>query len=182
MSCPKLHMLSVGRTNIKMSKLWPQDLTMSFLPAPAIESFWLDLHMIGLSAHGTLCSSCRKGDLLQGPRTGSCLHLEMNCPRRHTCCQSKRLYWEEAPGWRAAGWGNPGELLCQVARSLQFYGNKVLFRVVFWPIIFLGPYLVWPRVLLGGVCASQPRWSPAPKIPGCWLSTSSYWPLPNPPA
>ena len=21
-----------------------------------------------------------------------------------------------------------------------------------WPVIFLGPYLVWPRVLLGGVC------------------------------
>ena len=31
----------------------------------------------------------------------------MNCPRRHTCWQSKRFYWGRAPGWRAGGWGNP---------------------------------------------------------------------------
>ena len=29
----------------------------------------------------------------------------MNCPRRHICWQSKRLYGEGAPGWRAAGEG-----------------------------------------------------------------------------
>ena len=28
-----------------------------------------------------------------------------------------------APGWRAVGYGNPGELLCRVARSLGFYGD-----------------------------------------------------------
>ena len=27
-------------------------------------------------------------------------------PRRRMCWQSKRFYWERAPGWRAAGWGN----------------------------------------------------------------------------
>ena len=29
----------------------------------------------------------------------------MNCPRRHMCWQSKRFYWERAPGWRAVGKG-----------------------------------------------------------------------------
>ena len=29
----------------------------------------------------------------------------MNCPRRHMCWQSKRFYWERAPGWRAEGKG-----------------------------------------------------------------------------
>ena len=50
----------------------------------------------------------------------------MNYPRR----QSKRLYREGVPGRRAAGQGNPGELLCHVARSLRFYGNGVSFQVV----------------------------------------------------
>jgi len=36
------------------------------------------------------------------------------------CWQSKRFYWERAPGWRAVGWGNPGEQLCHVAYSLGF--------------------------------------------------------------
>ena len=38
------------------------------------------------------------------------------------CWQSKRFYWERAPGWRAIGSGNPGEL-CNVACSLGFYGD-----------------------------------------------------------
>ena len=58
-------------------------------------------------------------------------HSEMNCPRRHMCWQSRRFYWERAPGWRAVGQGNPGELLCHVARSLRFYGDGISFRVVF---------------------------------------------------
>ena len=57
-------------------------------------------------------------------------HSEMTCPRRHTCWQSKRLYWEVAPGRRSAGWRSPGALFCQVAHNLQFDGNGVSFRVV----------------------------------------------------
>ena len=41
----------------------------------------------------------------------------MNCLRRLMCWQSKRFYWERAPGWRAVGLGNPGELLCRVDHS-----------------------------------------------------------------
>ena len=34
---------------------------------------------------------------------------------------TKRLYWEGVPGQRAAGYGDPGELVCLVAHSLGFY-------------------------------------------------------------
>ena len=50
-------------------------------------------------------------------------HLEMNCSRRHMCWQSKRFYWERAPGQRVVGW--EGELLCPMAPSLRFYGDGV---------------------------------------------------------
>ena len=47
------------------------------------------------------------------------------------CWQSKRFYWERAPGWKAVGEGNPGELLCRVARSLGF---MVMGLVSGWPL------------------------------------------------
>ena len=53
----------------------------------------------------------------------------MICPRRHTCWQSKRLYWKKYPDphpsapQRAVGSGNPGELLCHMAHSLRHYGD-----------------------------------------------------------
>ena len=37
---------------------------------------------------------------------------------------------ERAPWQRAAGKGNPGGLLCQVARNLGFYGEEISFWVV----------------------------------------------------
>ena len=47
-----------------------------------------------------------------------------------------------------------------------------------WPIVFLSPYLVRLRVLLGGEGASQPKWIPTPRIQGGRLYPSSYWLLP----
>ena len=41
----------------------------------------------------------------------------MNCPRRYTCWQSKKLYWERVPRGQAEGWGNPWGLLCHAAHS-----------------------------------------------------------------
>ena len=41
----------------------------------------------------------QEGGPLPGPKTG----LLSNTPRRHMCWQSKRLYWERVPGWRAVG-------------------------------------------------------------------------------
>ena len=83
---------------------------------------------------------CRKGDPPWGPHERALVqHSEMNCPRRHMCWQSKRFYWERAPGWRAGGWGYPGELLCHVACSLWFYCDGISFQVVFGQSFWLSP-------------------------------------------
>ena len=93
----------------------------------------------------------------------------MNSLRRHTSRQSKRLYREGAPGWRAGGWGNPGELLCHVARSLGFYGDGMSFQVV-------SGQSFWLRVPPCGAHVAQPRWMPAKRILGGGVS---FWPFPN---
>ena len=67
----------------------------------------------------------------------------MNCPRRYTCWQSKRLYWDGTSRQKAAGQGNPGGLLCPVAHSLRFYGDGIHFQVV-------SGQSFWLRVLPGG--------------------------------
>ena len=54
---------------------------------------------------------------------------------------------ERAPWQRAAGKGNPGGLLCQVACNLGFYGDEKL---------------------PGGGHIIQPRWIPAQRILGDW--------------
>ena len=78
------------------------------------------------------------------------------------CWQSKKHYWEEAPGWRASGWGNPGELLCHVAGSLGFYGDEI-FPGCLLPIISFDPYLVWLRALLDGqACLGSSQSSQGP--------------------
>ena len=102
----------------------------------------------------------------------------MNCPRRHMCWQSKRFYWERAPGWRAVGSGSPGELLWQVACSLGFYGDGISFQVVF-------SQSFWLRVLPGGARLVQPRWMPERRMLGggrtCgvffqpFLNSSGWW-------
>ena len=102
----------------------------------------------------------------------------MNFPRRHKCWQSKRLYWERAPGWRAVRLGKPGELLCPVAHSLGFYGDGVSFWVVF-------SQSFWLRVLPGGAHLVQPRWMPERRILGggqtcgvsfwLFLNSSGWW-------
>ena len=93
----------------------------------------------------------------------------MNCPRRHTCWQSKRLYWEGVPGWRAGGWGNPGRPLCPMAGSLRVYGDGISFRVV-------TDQSFWLRVLPGGACIAQPRCMPARRILGGGRTCGvSFW-------
>ena len=50
-------------------------------------------------------------------------HSEMNCPRTwipDTCWQSKRLYWEGAPGWRAAGKGTQEDCSAMWLKVLGF--------------------------------------------------------------
>ena len=82
----------------------------------------------------------------------------MNCPERHACGQSKSLDGKEVPGRRMAlpngsqspvlwEWGSFLGCLCQSSCSVS-------------------PHLVWPRVLLGGMCTSQPRLDSSVKNPG----------------
>ena len=97
----------------------------------------------------------------------------MNCPRRHTCWQNKRLYCEGVPGQRAGGWGNPGGLLCHVACSLRYYGDGISFQVV-------SGQSFWLSVLPGGTWIAQPRWMPVRRIlGGGWTHGVSFWPFPK---
>ena len=90
--------------------------------------YWLDLLWSGLWSVVDLgwpwLSGCvaGRGTPSRARNWALVQHSEMNCPRRHMCWHSKRFYWERAPGWRAVGWGKPGELLCQ---SCRFYGDGI---------------------------------------------------------
>ena len=106
-------------------------------------------------------------------RDWALVHSEMNCLRRHMCWKSKRFYWERAPGWRGGGWGNPGEQLCHMARSLGFYGDGISFWVIF-------SQSFWLRVLPGGAHLVKPRWMPERMILGGGRTGDvSFWPFPN---
>ena len=99
-------------------------------------------------------------------------HLEMNCPRRHVLTKQEILLGR-APWWRAVGWGNPGEQLCRLARSLRFYGDGISFRVVFGQSF-------WFRVFPGGARIAQPRWMLARGILGSGRTRGvSFQPFPN---
>ena len=94
----------------------------------------------------------------------------MNCLRRRMYWQRKSFYWERAPGQRAGGLGNPGELLCHVAGNLRFYGDRISFRVVFSQSFWLP----------GGARLVQPRWKPERRIlRGGQTCGASFWPFPN---
>ena len=60
----------------------------------------------------------------------------MNCLRRHTCWQSKRLYWEGAPGQ----WGEGTQENCSAA-WLTVSGCMVMGLVSWWS---LASHLAWP--------------------------------------
>ena len=55
------------------------------------------------------------------------------------------------------------------------------FQGCLWPIVLLGSYLVWLGVLYRGLWGSRPRWIPASRILGGWLSLPFCWPFPNSP-
>ena len=84
----------------------------------------------------------QEGRPLPGPETGLLSNTQKWIVREDTCADKARDYWERAPGWRAVGWGNPGEQLCRVARSLEFYGDGISFQIVF-------KQSFWLRVLPG---------------------------------
>ena len=89
------------------------------------------------------------------------------------CWQSKKFYWERAPGWRAEGWRNPREQLCHMACSLRLYGDGISYWVVF-------SQSFWLRVLPGGARLVQSRWMPERRILGGGRTCGvSFWPFLN---
>ena len=95
----------------------------------------------------------------------------LSSTQRYTSWQSKRFYWERAPGWRAAGWGKPGGLFCHVALSLGFYDDGISLWIVFGQSL-------WLRVFSGGAHVAQPRWMPARRILGNGRTCGvSFWPF-----
>ena len=78
----------------------------------------------------------RKGEApLQGLRSGLLSNtrkriVQKNCPSRHVLTKQK-IFLGKGSWVERVGEGNPGELLCHVARSLGFYGDGISFRVVF---------------------------------------------------
>ena len=100
----------------------------------------------------------------------------MNCPRRHTCWRSRRLYWEGASRWRAVGWGSPGGTQDRTALS---HGSQS--QVLWWWInfqVFFGQAL-WLRVLPGGARIAQPRWMPERILGVGRIYSDSFWPFLN---
>ena len=57
-----------------------------------------------VSVDPILC--CRKGDPFQGSNGGSCLTLGNELSEETHMLIKQRLYWEEAPRWRAVDKGN----------------------------------------------------------------------------
>ena len=48
---------------------------------------------------------CRKGDLFQGLKLGSCLTLGNELSEETHLLTKHEIFWERAPGWRAGGRG-----------------------------------------------------------------------------
>ena len=115
----------------------------------------------------------------------------MNCQRRHMCWQSKRLYWEGTPEWRAAGGESPGGPLCLLAHSLRIYGGGLGFLGCLWPVISLVPIFgltqgpSWCQAHLSAKMDSSPRvsgrlaghmvWHLLPPFDPSWILLVSFW-------
>ena len=76
---------------------------------------WRRLLRVPWTARRSNC--CRKGDPFQGPKLGSCLTLRNELSEETHVLTKQEILLGRAPGWRAGGWGNPGERLCHVAQS-----------------------------------------------------------------
>ena len=110
------------------------------------------------------CNCCRKGDPFQGPKLGSCLTLGNELPEETHVLTKQEILLGRAPGWRAGGWGNPGELLCHVARSLRVYVDGFCFLVVSDKSF---------RVLPGDAQHCSDKMDVSRKDSGRWLDTWS---------
>ena len=60
-------------------------------------------NMVTVTVHDTFVVG--RGTPLPGPEVGLLSNTRKRIVRGDTCWQSKRFYWERAPGWRAVGKG-----------------------------------------------------------------------------
>ena len=73
---------------------------------------------------------CRKGNAFQGPRVGFCLTLGNELSEETHILTKQETAGKEGCLVGSSRARGPGELLCQVAHSLRFYGDGVSFLVV----------------------------------------------------
>ena len=92
----------------------------------------------------------QEGGPLPGPETGLLSNTRKWTVRGDTCWQSKRFYWERAPGWRAVGKGTQEN--CSAA-WLAVLGFMVMGLVSGWPLANHSN-----SVFPGGARIAQPRW------------------------
>ena len=114
----------------------------------------------------------QEGEPLPGPKTGLLSNTRKWIAWGDTCWQSKRFYWERAPGWRAGGKGTQEN--CSAA-WLTVSGFMVMGLVSGWSLANH-----FNSVFPGGAHISQPRWMLARGILGSGQTCSvSFWPFPN---
>ena len=109
---------------------------------------------------------------LPGPEVGLLSNTQKRIVRGDTCWQSKRFYWERAPGWRAVGKGTQEN--CS-ATCLAVLGFMVMGLVSGWSVANHSN-----SVFPGGAHMAQPRWMLARGILGSGRTGSvSSRPFPN---
>ena len=139
----------------------PQSCFLSALPLASPPSDAFALLSVHFPEDPTQCScGCRKWGPLPGPESGLLSNTQKWIVWRDTHVDKARDFigkW--APRWQAGGWGNPGELLCNVALDLGFYSDGDGFWVV-------SDQPLWLRVLHGGPHIAQPRWIPTRRVLG----------------
>ena len=73
----------------------------------------------------------QEGGPLPGWKLGSCLTLRNELSEETHLLTKQETLLGKATGAESSREGNPGELLCRVARNLGFYGDGIGFWVVF---------------------------------------------------
>ena len=68
---------------------------------------------------------------LQGPKPGSCVTLRNELSEETYVLTKHEILLGKGTRVENRRVGEPGELLCRVARSLGFYGDGISFQVVF---------------------------------------------------
>ena len=114
----------------------------------------------------------QEGGPLPGPETGLLSNTRKWIVRGDTCWQSKRFYWERAPGWRAVGKGTQEN--CSAA-WLAVLGFMVMGLVSgwLWPVILIQSLSWWRRHHSAKMDASK-------RDSGKWRTRSvSSRPFPN---